>query len=237
MVKAFLAANPTSANWPWLFGSTPLQWAANSGQTEIAKVLLEHGARLEPPMRETNEASQMIEYNSCLNNLAGESLRRDSSRIPPAPVETNEVHTTDFLTWFNVYSKQTPFELALAGGHTDTAILLVKWGAKVDLASAAELGLAGVIKKAIRADPDCVNSRFRRDSWLYLPCAGGYTFGPGANFQSGTLLHFAVWGGQRKMIQLLLQSGADKMAPDDEGRTSHQLALAIGQNYPAELLK
>jgi ankyrin repeat protein len=143
----------------------------------------------------------------------------------------------DSLTWFNIYSKQTPLELALAGGHTDTAKLLVKWGAKVDLASAAELGLASVIKNAIRADPACVNSRFSTASWRYLPRDRGYTFGPGANCQNGTLLHFAVWGGQRKMIQLLLQSGADKMAMDDEGRTPYQLAQVIGQTGLGELLR
>jgi len=243
MVKAFLKAEPTSANWPWLIGSTPLHWAANNGHIKIVRTLLEHGAKVDPPLRVSDRRNKLIEFNGLMNPFVTDSnqFRFSNSSIIHSNKATHWEHWgTNFFSWFTWASKLTPLQLALAGGHADIARMLVEHGAKVDLASAAELGLTNEMKRAILKNPNCLNEVSRWSSWFYEPRSfdHGYVFGGGTNDpQSGTLLHFAVRAAQKQTVEFLLRSGADKTVWDDKGRTPYQLAMEMNQTNLAPLLR
>ena len=248
MVKAFLEDDPRNANRPWIFNSTPLQWACNHGHHTVVELLLKYGAEVDPPKPVFTPLSRMIAFNALMNGLEGESNRlwaastggrlheppRDRGHSDAAGTEREYLGLSEKD---RAYPTLTPLQLSLAGGHTNIATLLIKRGAKIDLASAASLGLVGVLQKAIRSEPQRVDEFSRRASWFYEYRGPGYRWNPAVNEQSGTLLHFAVRAGQQETVEFLLGAGANLLIPDDEGRTPYQLAIKEGQSGIAAFLK
>jgi ankyrin repeat protein len=248
MVKAFLEYDPRNANRPWIFNSTPLQWACTHGHLAVVELLLKFDAAVDPPKPVTTPSARMIQFNAIMIGLVAESNRLWSAIATGGLHETltsrSQSDTTkekdghaglperarSFLTL-------TPLQLSLAGGHTNIATLLIKHGAKIDLSSAASLGLVDVLKSSIRSEPQRVNEFARRASWLYEYRGPGFEWNPAIEEQSGTLLHFAVRAGQRKTIEFLMNAGANPSLPDDKGRTPHQLAVEEGRTEIAKMLE
>lgn len=52
-----------------------------------------------------------------------------------------------------------------------------------------------------------------------------------------TPLHCAAWNGQKEVIQILLQHGADKTLQDNQGRTPYEIAIELKRQDCLELLK
>jgi hypothetical protein len=195
-----------------------------------------------------DQQARVVEFNALWNTLTAESNRLWTARTtrgrPDAP-KTSDLSATARsenkrampLEKARAYLTMTPLQLSLAGGHTNIAMLLIAHGARIDLASAASLGLVDVLEGAIRSEPRCVNEFSRRASWYYEYQGPGYRYNPALNAQNGTLLHWAARAGQQKSVEFLLGAGANPSIPDDEGRTPYQLAVEEGQTGIARFLK
>lgn len=219
MAKAFLKDDPHNANASWLWGSTPLDWACNEGHLEMVKLLLANGAQVNPSHDDRGDVGRMVEFNRIMNYFAGNGIAWTNSDasggqtncgIPPPSLSAS------------------PLELAVANHHFEIAGLLIKHGAKVDLASAASLGMTRVIQCAVRVQPQRINDYSIRGSWHFEPIVKrGFLWNPAATVQSGSLLHFAVLGKQPNTVKYLLEAGANRSMLDDEGRTPIQLAMEM----------
>lgn len=223
MAKAFLKDDPRNANASWLWGSTPLHWACNEGNLEMVKLLLAYGAEVNPPRHDLDDATRMVQFNRIQNYLQANTQCRIGNDV----VVTNR-GTRGPASRISPFLSASPLQLALANSHFEIARLLVKHGAKADLASAASLGMNGVIQRAMRIEPQRINEYSVRGSWYFQPLQNHtFQWSPDDNVQSGTLLHFAVRGNQPTAVKYLLEAGADRSMLDDEGRTPRQLAVEM----------
>ncbi len=233
MVKAFLETDPHSAERPWVFGGTALQWAC---------------AAVDPPPHVRDQQTRVVEFNALWNTLRAECNRIWTARTAGGLRDTpNASDRSDGARTENEHGVApeikraclalTPLQLSLGSGHTNIAALLIAHGAKIDLASAASLGLVDVLEKAIRAEPKRVNEFSRRASWLYEYDGPGFRYNPALDEQSGTLLHWAARAGQQETVEFLVGAGANLSIPDDEGRTPYRLAVEEGQTGIATFLK
>jgi ankyrin repeat protein len=231
MVKAFLRDDPRNVNASWVWGSTPLHWACNEGHLEMVKYLLAHGANVNPPEHEMNDVDRSVEFNRLENYfLANTNIPVETNKQDNISSDDSQTTASRLAPLFTI----TPLQLALANNHFEIAKLLVKSGAKVDLISAASLGMTGVVQRAIRADPIEINKYNVRAAWDF-PADGDAPLLK--KTQSGTLLHFAVLGDQPKTVEYLLEAGADSSMLDDEGRTPSQLAVEMKLPDIADLFK
>jgi hypothetical protein len=178
------------------------------------KFLLLHGADANPVWHELNFTNRMVEFNQLQNCLRTYGLTNLEER-------GYDMYTSRIRPVLSA----SPLQLAVANRHFEIARLLVQHGAKVDLASAASLGMTEVIQRALRSEPKRVNEYTVWGSWRFqIIEREGLQWDPGSNVQSGTPLHFAVRANQPKTVKYLLEAGADRSMLDDEGRTPKRLA-------------
>ena len=248
MVKAFIDDDPRSVDRSWLFSSTGLQWACNQGHLAVVELLLEHGSAVNPPRRAPNYRIRMVEFNALMNTYGAESNRLENARSSTGTRASSSESVAsggaaeaperdgDATPWYWSNLNLTPLQLALAGGHTEIARLLIKNGANVDLASASTLGLVDILKLEIGIEPTRVDEFSRRATWACTVGAFEYQLWLGVREQSGTLLHFAARAGQSPTIEFLLAAGANPSALDDKGRTPYQLASEAGETAAADCL-
>jgi ankyrin repeat protein len=116
--------------------------------------------------------------------------------------------------------------LALAGGYTDIANLLLQHGTRVDPVSAVLLGRIDFLAKSIEQEPALLDRNYFRSSWSWIgPQGSGCGMYSAANAYEGTLLHYAVRASQYRVVQFLLESGAILTTKDLNGVSAFELAI------------
>jgi ankyrin repeat protein len=81
------------------------------------------------------------------------------------------------------------------------AAFLLSHGARLDIHSAAALGMTDEVESLLKQDPSLVHHRHNRQNNAVQP------------------LHLAAWWGHTETVRRLLAHGADPISPDAEGKT------------------
>ena len=212
---------------------TPLNQAAASGNLELVELLLASGAKV-------NFAHKKDNYTA-LHAAAWNKHAGIVRRLLAAGADVNAETKWGF----------TPLHSALWAGDTITADILLKHGAKLDLATAAALGRVEDAKRLLARplSPKLANSigpaallwAVRRgqvatasvllDAGRDINDQTGWGLGP---------LHRAVAGGHAEMVRLLLDRGAKVNATNEydytKGCTPLVVAAAEGHEQIAQVL-
>lgn len=143
---------------------------------------------------------------------------------------------------------ETPVEAATQMGRKDIIEYLLGRGAPLDLFTACVLGRRDLVEAELARDA----SRARAHGvhglpTLYFAAIGGQReiaellLAAGADVNdavpAAAPIHGAVLGRSVEMVSWLLANGADRTAPDYEGRSARELAEAMGQPELAGLLE
>lgn len=219
-VRTVLLADPTRATRPDGWSRVPLDYAAATGQMEIAKLLLHAGAPVNAGAEENSWRELPLHWAVRHGHAAMVELLLTAGSSPNAAV----------------YPEATPLHIAAELGLADVARVLLAH--KADLAArdefsrtplhvAAERGRADIVEALIRAGAD-VNST---TGAYNLPCGppGGYP--PELN----TPLHMAARSGNAATIKALLARRAKLDAKNANGESPLLAALVNGPITPAKL--
>ena len=222
-VRQSLKTDPSQASRPDGQQRTPLDYAAATGQVEIAQFLIDHGAPLFDAKRSATDVplhhairhdhplmvkllldagSSPDTVRSSLETDAKANILRGSDAHPAVhmAIDTGNVEIVKLLLLHhsdlkvtNTYT-QSPLHYAALFGKAEIVTLLIKGGADV------------------KATTDA----------FYLPCGSGQENTP----QLDTPLHFAAARGNPDTIKALLTGGADIDAPDVNGLTPLMSTIA-----------
>jgi ankyrin repeat protein len=99
------------------------------------------------------------------------------------------------------------------------AEFLLSRGARLDISSAAALGMKDAVEAMLEEDPDLVGKRLTPGDWGMQP------------------LHLAAWRGHQEVVGRLLEHGANVDGVDDLGRTPLAYAEQGGHAEVANLLR
>jgi RNA polymerase sigma factor (sigma-70 family) len=150
---------------------TPLHYAAEHGQIEVARALLERGA--------------------------------DINAVEPS-------HQLTPLGWATTFPRRLQREMAE---------FLLSRGARLDIHSAAALGMTHDVEVLLRQDPSLADQRLTDNNGALAP------------------LHLAAWWGHTETVRLLLAHGADPTAQDWQGKTPLERARQHGHAETAAVLR
>ncbi|XP_076288512.1 transient receptor potential cation channel subfamily A member 1-like [Lasioglossum baleicum] len=216
-------------------GDTPIVYAIENSDTEMAKLLLTNGADIKdnPNLLCTaagNGSLQMVEdllkHGADVNMLNSSICGKDLTPLHSA-VKKYQVEVAQLLIDYgaNVNFKDdhgdTPIVCAIENGDTEMTKLLLTNGADIKdnpnlLCTAAGNGSLKIVEDQLKygADVNILNSsRFGRDL---------------------TPLHSAVKGKQMEMAKLLIKYGANVNVKDGKGRTPIVYAI---ENRDTEMTK
>ncbi len=181
IVKLLLAAG-ADPNATYGRGHTILGRAASGGRTRCVEMLIEAGA-------DVNHASDLAQWTA-LHGAARGGDRATVEVLIEAGAAVNVVDN----------GGRTPYDVAAANGHTETAELLADHGAEMTIHAAAGLGDLDRVEEMLAADPGLLED------------TGG---------AADTPLEVAVQAGQLNVVEFLLERGADP----DVGRDRHEAPL------------
>lgn len=226
LVQKMLTLGTTSVNAANIAGETALHLAADCGDLEMLKVLLEHGAdvevldtaqrsplfravlgghlRLVQKLREVGSKTDVLD-------ASGESLVHAAVRIHSAEILKYLLSLGVDVNLANA-SKETPLRVAIITGMADIAACLIGYNAKVtevDVRGRSLLHLAS-------SKNDCLVGRLvlKQLNVNIRDCEGA------------TPLHLAAEFGCLEMIKLLLNKGADVNAQDADGYTALHISCS-----------
>ena len=117
----------------------------------------------------------------------------------------------------------TPAGWADYAGHREARDLIL--AGPIDIIDAVQYGLTDRVRKAVRAEPACLNRPFR-DYGLFPRDAEAWH----------TPLAYAASRGNAEMVRLLLELGADAMVRSPEGKTLSEVARKAGHRELAAIL-
>jgi ankyrin repeat protein len=245
-VQGFLAEDRNYANRHWVLETTPLQWACNEGHLEVVKLLVEHGANVNPCVRFdpnrnlTNEANMVF---VCQNELRRRGILpknfltpmpRADQRKHYSGVETNFYASRPLGKHHRIQLATSPLQLALAGGYMEVVDYLIHQGAEIDTVSAIMLGRNELLRKQVGTNRKILMDNHSFGSWGFWP--NGFLC-TAENEYEGTPLHFAIRARNIDAAKFLIASGAPLDAKDCDGGTPYDLAKELGFAEMVELLK
>jgi uncharacterized glyoxalase superfamily protein PhnB len=195
------AANPAAPHGGW----TLLHGAAQAGQAEIARLLLERGA--DPNAREAGDNTTPLHWAAAHGHL--DIVRR----LLDAGADVHglgDVHDLDVIGWATFYHQPGEPPPELPASRRAVVALLLERGARHHIFSALSTGDLGVIKTLVDQNPEALDRRMSR-------------------FEHGlTPLHFAIERKRHDILELLIALGADLEAEDRRGHTAMVFAMLRG---------
>jgi ankyrin repeat protein len=247
LAERLLEAYPEDVNARGGHHVTPLLASLNKGHTDIALLLLERGADVEPRDREDQTALYVASsrgYAEVVQSLIdrGADLNVECDNV-------NEVYGGPKVMW-------TPLHVASNNGRLEVARLLLGHGAGVNYQdywgeSALHIASRHASNNLVRLLLDhgansCPLNNLEETALHDASSAGRITivkslleYGAKVDAQSKwgwTPLHFAAMKGHLEVIQLLLDHGAGVNAQTEDRRTAIHLAAFFGHVQVMEVL-
>jgi len=198
-----LAAHPTLANARDDQGNSPLLIATYTGREDVARLLLDRGAR----------ASF---FEACALGLVGEVRR--------------QLRATPDVVGHWAHDGWPPLHLAAYFGHRDTVEALLDAGA--DVRAVSRNAESNLVINAAAAGPRAD----RRPDIVGLLIGRGCPVDGRGSPAGHTPLHEAAFNGDVALVQLLLESGADRSLRTGDGQTAAEIATTHGRLEVARLL-
>jgi ankyrin repeat protein len=180
-----------SAETTW--GSTPLQWAANMGNREVADLLLENGALSQLNMWAAAGLGMLDVVQSFF--LSPEKLKPNAGQTRSRKLAKGQWGKTPPPESYGELVSEA-FYIAARNGHIDVAGFLLERGADID--SRGFFGAPGLHWAAINGHKEMVEFLIARGADIHLR---------DEEFAS-TPLGWAIEGRQKEIAQLLEQHGA-----------------------------
>ena len=170
------------------YGHTLLHAAAQHGHLPVVNLLLERG--LDANVREQGDNTYPMHWAAAAGRL---DIVRRLADAGGDVVGAGDDHQLEVIGW------ATCWEGCDDAAHREVAAFLVSRGARHHIFSAIALDLADEVRRIVAADRGALSRRMSRNEDFQRP------------------LHFAVRMNRAKMVELLLQLGADPLAPDGSG--------------------
>ncbi len=199
-------------------GLTPLQAAARAGDEVTMRALLSHDASLDA-------FSALI--------LGAEGFLTRLLKARPETVELRDGRGETLLHW------------AVEADLVDLATLLVEHDAPLDARDAAGLT---PLRRLLNRSPEHLAGPMaellvEHGAWIdpvmaaVLDLPAHLPDEPlSIRDQGRSLLHWAAWAGAGRVLQRLVELGADRAERDQTGMTALEIAVAAGHGRAAELL-
>uniref|UniRef100_A0ABD2WGW3 Uncharacterized protein n=1 Tax=Trichogramma kaykai TaxID=54128 RepID=A0ABD2WGW3_9HYME len=180
--------------------SSPLHWAMQRRNKEVAELLLRAGA--DP---NTVDECGMAPLNIICENHGDVDLARMLFELSDEKYRVQVNHFDEF--------ENTPLHIALNYYHTETARFLLKMGANPNLADGdnGNNGLHHVCKMG-EGNNGLADMIFSNDDYKPLQINA-------QNDKGNTPLHLAVKRGTANLVEVLLRHGADSNATNNKGMT------------------
>ena len=217
-------------------GETPLMVAAENGQVRAARILIEHGARVEGAIRSAASSlspaihrlflRQGLERNQLFLAVVRFGRVRDARLIFTEEIDVNFTSGNGF----------TPLYSA-AQNCNGMVRFLLKRGADPNLRNASGSSPTGLCAfrgyvKALKVLVDAKLTADTLEEALVAACRGGrrrcfellVEAGAAVNQQNYTPLMAAAENGCSGLVERLLELGADPSAVDDEGKRARDYA-------------
>jgi ankyrin repeat protein len=220
-------ANVNAARWT---GDTPLMAAAHSGNAELVKLLLDHGAKLDVTETRMGQTPLMWAAAEGKAEVVQVLIERGAdvkavSKTGFSPLlfaaQSGNVATVKSL----IAAKADPnfktpdgtgaFTLALARGHEGVARLMLDYD--VDVNQKDRFGSTPLHEAVRMGKGELVRDLVKRGAQIEAP--NGRPAGPGSFFRTGELTPFlvAAESGSTAMMKLLIELGANPKAKNPDG--------------------
>jgi ankyrin repeat protein len=246
-----LLTNGSDANAKRRDGTSALEIASRHGNTELVRMLLRRGAE-----GGSNEKVDRNDYGGrYAQDLHGNPVHRDDRNGLPRTLVNQFVTVSHFdaakvremfkgspallsvrSTW-----DELPIEAAAHMGNVPLAQFFADGGAPVSTCTAVMLGLTGMVRKSVGADPNRVRERGAHD----LPILAytifveertelaAFLLASGADANAAgfgqTPLHFAAAKGYAEIARLLLDHGAEVNGVTRTRKGPGPTALAVAR--------
>jgi hypothetical protein len=186
---------------------TPLHTAAQAGDGDAVRKLLEEGA--DPNAREPGDNTTPLHWAAAAKHVEIARALLDAG----ADVHgLGDVHELDVIGWATVYEQPDTNPAGMVS-------LLVERGARHHIFSAIALGDMDLIRRVVADDPKALARRLSRFEHGQTP------------------LHFAINRKRYDILDLLIRLGAGLEATDASGQTALAVALARGDQEAVTRLK
>jgi ankyrin repeat protein len=214
-LRDLLAREPGLARERNAEGSTGLHLAVR--HLDAVRVLLEHGA--DPNARDAGDNAYPLHFAGGSGGLEVVRALLDAGGDVHG---VGDVHQLEVIGWATCFGPTIP---------QDVLALLVERGARHHIFSAIAIQDAAIIRNLVHENPDALSRRMSRfeggQSALH------YVIAPpdgllGGGFRTGT--HY-------KILDLLIELGANLEATDDKGRTPLALAMLRGDEEAMRRLR
>lgn len=237
-VKRLLAENPDLINSRNSVGRFPLEMAAQTGQIEVVKFLLEKGADVN-----LNRGGATALHMAAIYGGKTEVI----TLLLEAGADINA----------RTGNGDTPLNMAVIGKQKEIAELLLDKGGEINwenqnfshlLYTAATGGIKKIADMAMEKEVDFSFKTGNGDTLLHAASEGGLVELAGlllekradmetANIYGQTPFHVAARGGHKDIVELFLKKGADIDVRTKNGKTPLHFAREKGHEEVAEYLK
>ncbi|MGH7448750.1 MAG: ankyrin repeat domain-containing protein, partial [Longimicrobiales bacterium] len=182
---------------------------------QAVRLLLEHGA--DPNAREPGDNALPLHFAAGGGHLESVRVLLDAGSDVHG---SGDAHAMDVIGWAT----------CTAEAHRDVVDLLVERGARHHVFSAIALGDPDLLRRVVENDAGAMRRRLSRFEQEQTPLH--YVIAPADGLVGGLFRT----GGHYRMLELLIELGADLEAVDAKGRTPLAVAMLRGDHEAMRLL-